>query len=141
MPSPRVVAGIAAALVVVGLVGLGIGAVLLVAATGSRGAGVGGALTGLGSAVGGVLLIGGLAAVLGGVFLLRRGGTARTRARTTVPGLRQSSSMLPGGALFAGLVLGVVGLRGASWVFVPAAIAGVAGAILFARSGSPDEPA
>jgi hypothetical protein len=129
MPSPRAVAGIAAALVVLGLVGLGIGAVVLVANTGA-------------GAAGGVSLVGGLAAVLGGVYLLTRGRTARTRARTTVPGMRQSSSMLPGGALFfVGVVLGTVGLRGASWLFVPAAIAGVAGAILFARSGSPDEPA
>jgi hypothetical protein len=129
MPSPRAVAGIAAALVGLGLVGLAAGAMFLVANTGS-------------GAVGGVLLIGGLAAVLGGVHLLTRGRAARTRARTTVPGMRPSTSMLPGGALFfVGVVLGAVGLRGASWLFVPAAIAGVAGAILFARSGSPDEPA
>jgi len=131
----------AAALVVLGIVGLVVGAVLLVANTGSGG-GVGGGLSGLGSAIGTILLAGGLGAVLGGGYVLTRSRTARTRARTTVPGLQQSTSMLPGGALFFfGVVLGIVGVRGASWLFVPAAIAALAGMFLFARSGSPDEPA
>jgi hypothetical protein len=138
MPSPRAVAGMAAALVAVGIVGLGFGAVMLVA---NRGAG-GGGLRGLGSAIGQVLLFGGLAAVLGGTYLLTRGRTARTRARTTVPGLQPSTSMLPGGALFfVGIVSALLAVLGTTWMFVPAVITGTAGMILFARSGSPDEPA
>ena len=126
MPSARAVAGFTTALVVFGVVGLILGAVLLVA---NRAGGF-------------ILLVGGLGAVLGGSYVLTRSRMARTRARTTVPGTQQSSSMLPGGALFFfGVVLGFVGVQGTSWLFVPAAITGLAGMILFARSGSPDEPA
>lgn len=127
MPSARAVAGMAVGLVVLGVVGLGIGGVLLIADPGTGG---------------GVLFVGALAATLGGGYLRTRSRTARTRARTTVPGMNPSTSMLPGGALFFfGIVLGAVALRDRTWLLVPAAIAGLAGMVLFARSGSPDEPA
>jgi hypothetical protein len=144
MPSTRAMAAIAAVLLVFGLVGIAIGAVLLVFNTGSGG-GTAGAMRGLVSGVGMVALIGGLAAVLAGVILLSRGRVGQTRATTTVPGMpvtRESTSMLPGGALvFVGCVLGAVGIRGATWAFVPAVLAWGTGIVLFARSGSPDEPA
>jgi hypothetical protein len=144
MPSTRATAAIAAVLLVIGLVGILIGAVLLVSNTGPSG-GMAGAMKGLVSGVGMFALIGGLAAVLVGIFLLTRGRVGQTRAKTTVPGMPlapESTSMLPGGALvFVGMVLGAVGIRGASWTFVPAALAGITGIVLFARSGSPDEPA
>jgi hypothetical protein len=144
MPSTRATAAIGSVLLLLGLVGIAIGAVLLVFNTGS-GAGTGNALRGVVSAAGMVALLGGLGVVFGGLYLLTRGRVAQTRARTTVPGMptsRESTSMLPGATLvFVGLVLGAVGIRGATWTFVPAALAGVAGIVLFARSGSPDEPA
>jgi hypothetical protein len=144
MPSMRATAAIGACLVVLGLVGIAIGTVLLVYNTGSGG-GTAGALQGLVSSVGMFALLGGLAAVLGGIFLLTRGRVGQTRAKTTVPGMpvaRESTSMLPGGTLvFVGLVLGAVGIRGATWAFVLSALTGITGIVLFARSGSPDEPA
>lgn len=144
MPSTRATAAIGTSLVVLGLAGIAIGAVLMVFNTGSGG-GTAGALKGLVSGVGMVALLGGLGAVLGGIYLLTRGRVAQTRARTTVPGMpvhRASTSMLPGGALvFVGVVLGSVAVRGATWLLVPAALAGLAGIVLFSLSGSPDEPA
>lgn len=64
--------GASAASIVIGIVLLGAGAVLLLGTSGSSASGVGGALTGLGQALGvGMALLGGLLLLIGVVGIAR----------------------------------------------------------------------
>jgi hypothetical protein len=135
VPKARALTGFV--LLGLGLVATVIGTVLLVSNKTTT-SGIGGAMSGITTAVGGGF-------VLGGLVALAIGSLALASGRRTPPagGARPSRSLVPGVVLLlAGILLGAAGLLGShAWVMVPGILAGVGGLFLFARSGSPDEPA
>ncbi|MFN0247573.1 MAG: hypothetical protein ACKV2T_11860 [Kofleriaceae bacterium] len=138
MPKARVLSGFI--LLGLGLVAIVIGTVLLVSNK-TTATGIGGAMSGLTSVVGGGFVLGGLVALAIGSLALASG--RRAPPADTPPDARLSRSLVPGVVLLlVGILLGVAGLLGSqAWVMVPGILAGLGGLFLFARSGSPDEPA
>jgi hypothetical protein len=138
VPKARALTGFV--LLGLGLVAIVIGTVLLVSNK-TTAAGIGGAMSGITTFVGGGFVLGGLVALAIGSLALASG--RRTPPAGTPPGARPSRSLVPGVVLLlAGILLGAAGLLGShAWVMVPGILAGLGGLFLFARSGSPDEPA